>query len=70
MLKKILHKLNNSIAGGAIIIAVFSVLSRLLGLVRDRFLASNFGAGDVLDVYYTAFRLPDLVFNTLVLGAL
>ena len=70
MINKITAKLKNSIAGGAIIIASFSVLSRLLGLVRDRFLASTFGAGDILDVYYTAFRLPDLVFNTLVLGAL
>lgn len=70
MVKRILFKLRNSVAGGAIIIASFSVISRLLGLVRDRLLASSFGAGDVLDVYYASFRLPDLVFNTLVLGAL
>ena len=35
-----------------------------------RVLASRFGAGTELDVYYSAFRIPDLVFNLLVLGAL
>ncbi len=56
--------------GGAIIIAIFSILAKLLGLIRDRLLAANFGAGDILDAYYAAFKLPDLIFNTLVLGAL
>ncbi|MBI2636810.1 MAG: murein biosynthesis integral membrane protein MurJ, partial [Parcubacteria group bacterium] len=54
----------------AIIIAFFSLLSRGLGLFRDRLLFSTFGAGDTLDTYYAAFRVPDLIFNTLVLGAL
>ncbi len=52
------------------VIAVFSILAKILGLVRDRLLAAGFGAGDVLDAYYAAFKLPDLIFNTLVLGAL
>ena len=70
MLQNIKKKLTTTITGGAIIIALFSLLSRILGLVRDRLLFSTFGAGDVLDTYYAAFRLPDLIFNTLVLGAL
>ncbi len=69
MMAKI-SKLQKTIAGGAIIIALFSVLSRLLGLFRDRLLGSTFGAGQTLDAYYAAFRLPDLIFNTLILGAL
>ncbi|MFZ5391321.1 MAG: lipid II flippase MurJ, partial [Patescibacteria group bacterium] len=55
---------------GALIIAVFSILSRLFGLVRDRLLASTFGASATLDAYYAAFKLPDFIFNTFVLGAL
>lgn len=51
-------------------IGCFSLLSKVLGLLRDKILAHIFGAGDVLDVYYAAFRLPDLVFNLLILGAL
>ncbi|TSC95436.1 MAG: virulence factor [Parcubacteria group bacterium Athens1014_10] len=70
MIKKISAKLSGSIAGGAMIIAFFSVCSRFLGLLRDHLLAGKFGAGEVLDTYYAAFRLPDLIFNTLVLGAL
>ena len=70
LLKFILKKLNNSITGGAIIIAVFSILAKLFGLLRDRLLASGFGAGDILDGYYAEFKLPDLIFNTLILGAL
>ena len=51
-------------------ITLAGLVSRLLGLVRDRFLASTFGAGDTLDVYYAAFRIPDLIYNLLILGAL
>jgi len=69
MMAKI-SKLQKTIAGGAMIIALFSILSRLLGLFRDRLLSSTFGAGQTLDAYYAAFRLPDLIFNTLILGAL
>lgn len=51
-------------------IALVGLLSRVLGVVRDRILASRFGAGDELDIYYAAFRVPDLVYNLLVLGVL
>jgi len=65
-----LFRASNGIAAGAIILGLFSLISRLLGLVRDRLLASTFGAGGVLDAYYAAFRVPDFVFNIIVLGAL
>ena len=54
----------------AIIVGGAGFVSRLLGVIRDRILAGEFGAGDMLDIYYAAFRVPDLVFNLLVLGAL
>ena len=57
-------------AMGALIIAAFSIISRLLGVVRDRLLAGTFGAGSVLDAYYAAFKIPDFIFNTFVLGAI
>jgi putative peptidoglycan lipid II flippase len=59
-----------SITAGAFIVAFFGIASRLLGLVRDRILAAKYGAGDDLDIYYAAFRLPDLMFELLVVGAL
>lgn len=60
----------SGIGSSAIIIALFSILSRLMGVVRDRVLAGQFGAGDILDAYYAAFKLPDFIFTLLVLGAL
>jgi len=61
---------NFSVNKAALIVGFFTLASRLTGLVRDRLFASNFGAGDILDSYYAAFRIPDLVFNLLILGTL
>jgi putative peptidoglycan lipid II flippase len=60
----------NSFAQATLLLGATSLLSRLLGLVRDRLFASTFGAGNDLDAYYAAFRIPDLVFNLLILGAI
>ena len=46
----------------AYLLAAFALLSQLLALVRDRLFASEFGAGQTLDIYYAAFRIPDLLF--------
>jgi len=40
-----------------------------LGVIRDHFLAQYIPT-DRLDIYYTAFRFPDLIFNVLILGAI
>jgi len=77
MINKILnHKFilnstpSQSVVSAAFVITMAGLASRVLGLLRDRFLASSFGAGDTLDVYYAAFRVPDLIYNLLILGAL
>jgi len=59
-----------TISSAAFLIACFGLASRILGLLRDRLLASRFGAGDELDIYYAAFKVPDLIFNFLILGTL
>lgn len=43
--------------------------SRVLGLVRDRVLA-NYFVGDDISIYFAAFRLPDTLFEVLIMGAL
>ncbi len=68
--KKIINSQARTITSAAIIIGALSLVSRFLGIFRDRILASHFGAGNELDIYYAAFRLPDLVYNLLVLGAI
>ncbi len=70
MLRRIFNHLNESVSGGALFIAFFSIVSKVLGLFRDRLLAVNFGAERLTDIYFASFKLPDLIFNILVLGAL
>jgi len=67
--KRLINSNSKSITSAAIIIGGLSLVSRLVGILRDRILASEFGAGDVLDAYYAAFRLPDFVYNLIILGA-
>ena len=61
---------SRTVGSAAFLIAVAGVASRILGFFRDRILASQFGAGDTLDVYYAAFRIPDMLYGLLVAGAL
>lgn len=60
----------DGLTAAAFIVGASSLASRLLGLLRDRVLAGTFGAGTSLDAYYAAFRLPDTVYNLLILGAI
>jgi len=46
----------------AYLLAALTLASQLLALLRDRTFAHLFGAGPVLDLYYAAFKVPDLVF--------
>jgi len=52
----------NNIHKAAYVLATFSLFSQILALVRDRLFAATFGASKTLDVYYAAFRIPDLVY--------
>ena len=47
----------------------FALLSRVIGLVRDKYIAHTFGAGPGTDAYNIAFQLPDLINYLLVGGA-
>jgi putative peptidoglycan lipid II flippase len=44
--------------------------SRILGLVRDQVLASIFGAGNAMDAFNVAFRIPNLVRDLFAEGAM
>jgi len=69
MIKSFFNSPSRTIAAAAVVLGAASLISRLLGLFRDRILAGRFGAGDELDIYYAAFRIPDMVYSLLVLGA-
>lgn len=52
------------------ILAASFLISRTLGLLRDRLLAGRFGASQDLDIYFAAFRIPDFVYGILIMGGL
>lgn len=69
MFKKLLHSPSASITSAALIIAAATLASKVLGVLRTTILTKNFPT-DQLDIYFAAFRIPDFVFNIIVLGAL
>lgn len=70
MFKRFLNFETKSINSAAIILAVSALASGLLGLLRDRLLAGSFGAGNELDIYYSAFRIPDFISTILIIGSI
>jgi len=65
----IFTKKQQSVRSASLILVSMVFTSRVLGLVRDRLLNARF-APDQLGVYFAAFRLPNLLFELLVMGAL
>jgi putative peptidoglycan lipid II flippase len=54
----------------ASVITLLTLASRLTGYARDRTIAAVFGAGAASDVFYTAFRIPNLLRQLVAEGAL
>lgn len=65
----LLYQKQSTVRSAALILMAMVFASRILGLLRDRMLAARFGP-DELGVYFAAFRLPNLLFEILVMGAL
>jgi putative peptidoglycan lipid II flippase len=65
MVKKIFKLFHSEVSGihqAAAVLGLFTLLSQVLALFRDRILASYFGATHSLDLYYASFRIPDFIF--------
>lgn len=69
-IRNIFNREFSVVASAAVVIGFFSLVSKFLGLLRNRILAGEFGAGDTLDVYFAAFRIPDFIYNILIIGIL
>lgn len=67
--KTFFTKPQESILSAASIIMIMIVFARVLGLIRLRILA-HFFVDESLTLYFASFRLPELVFEVLTLGAL
>src|SRR4030066_268400 len=70
MLKKIFNSQAKNLTFAAVLLSASALISRLLGLIRDRLLAGTFGAGEELDIYFAAFRIPDFVYGILITGGI
>ena len=67
---KFLNTQTKSVSFASLILAGSYLLSAMLGLLRDHLLAGRFGAGNELDVYYSAFTIPDFIALILIFGAI
>ncbi len=68
--KRLFSSEQQSVTGAAILIGASSLLSRILGVFRERLLVGAFGVGDTLDAYYASFQVPNFLYNLLILGTL
>jgi putative peptidoglycan lipid II flippase len=70
--KRLISKANSriSVSTAAILLASTTLISSLLGLLRERLLLTNFGISAEVDAYKAAFTVPDFMFFLLVSGAL
>ncbi|MBI2100066.1 MAG: hypothetical protein HYT48_01860 [Candidatus Vogelbacteria bacterium] len=57
-----LHQETNSLHQTALLLALATLASQVLSLIQYRLLAATFGAGRELDIFYAAFRIPDLIY--------
>ena len=59
-----------TLARSAAAAGIATMTSRVLGLIREQLLAALFGAGNVMDAYVVAFRLPSLLRDLFAEGAM
>jgi putative peptidoglycan lipid II flippase len=55
----------NHFLRAAIIVTALTLSSRVLGLIREAMIAGYFGANTNTDAFFVAFRVPDVLFNSL-----
>ncbi|MFA5755201.1 MAG: murein biosynthesis integral membrane protein MurJ [Candidatus Paceibacterota bacterium] len=63
-----LNNKQKTVGGAVSILAIAILFSRLLGVLRDRLLAGSFGASIDLDIYFAAFKIPDLIYSIIFAG--
>ena len=60
---------SHTAASATILLTLSALLSRVMGLVRDQYIAYKFGAGHSTDAYNVAFYLPEWISYLLIGGA-
>jgi putative peptidoglycan lipid II flippase len=67
--KKLFLGTQGGLFSSAMIISFMIIVSRIFGFVRYRILAGYF-TKDQLDIFFASFRIPDLIFELLITGAI
>lgn len=67
--KNVIFSKQGSIVSSALLLSAMIITSRFFGFIRYRTLAGFF-TKEELDVFFASFRIPDLVFEILITGAL
>lgn len=65
-----LTKTQNTILSAAFILGVSSGINSILGFVKTRILATYFGVSNDLAIFYTADKIPNLLYTVLIVGAI
>lgn len=62
---------SNLLVKHTMVFSAFALLAQIFGLIRDLYLVKIFGVGELLDIYYMAFKVPDYlnVFYSVFLGS-
>lgn len=58
-----------ALARAGLVVSAAYLVARVLGYLRVVVIGTTFGAGEELDAFYAAFRIPDLIFQLVAAGA-
>src|SRR3954462_6110073 len=61
---------SQSVLKAASVMGAATMLSRIMGLIREQVFAFLFGAGNMTDAYNVAFRIPNLLRDLFAEGAM
>ena len=70
---KFLFKKQSTIGGAAALLGFFTILAQILSILKNKLLSVHFGASTDLDIFYTAFKIPDIIFllvGTMAVGSI
>ena len=70
MINQIFNSRTKTVTFAAILLAISALISGILSLIGDGLLAGKFGVWGETNIYFAAFKIPDLVYNLLIVGGL
>lgn len=61
----LMHRRWTGLHESALLLGVTALVSQFMGFIIQRILAAKFGTGFALDIFYSAFRVPDFLYATI-----